>query len=84
MLARKRHVLDEAGGDGLALQKTTLGFRHEIADGEDIRFRPFQQKLFQHAFGTRIAIQPFMHQRDLHGAFFRIRDNKASAAFSQV
>ena len=84
MLAGKGHTLDEASGNLLALQKTTLGFRYEIAYGEDIRFRPFQQKLFQHAFRTRVAIQPFMHQRDLHGAFFRIRDNKASAAFSQV
>jgi hypothetical protein len=25
-----------------------------------------------------------MHQGDFHGAFFRIRANKASAAFSQV
>ena len=67
MFAGERKALNKACCNFLAAQKSAFGIRHEVTHGEDIRFRPFQDHLFQDAFRTRVAVEPLMDQRYLHG-----------------
>ena len=54
--------------------------RQEVADREEVGLRPDLQQLLEHPLGARVALQPLVHDRDLHGALAPRRGQQSQQA----